>query len=158
MPSKIIIFFNISIVEGRGGSSGIFHVVLSKRSPVIGSSVCCTDGINLFLPRLPPSLFPNNGTCSSVVVCGLVLLFAAVLPAALPTTPPTIPLTKFAVCELPNAELVPAATPEPILAPKIVSPAPIKPAVPPINNASPAADAPPVNAAVPIVPAIVSIF
>jgi hypothetical protein len=45
-----------------------------------------------------------------------------------------------------------------MLAPNIDSPAPINPVVPPIKNASPAADAPPVNAAVPIVPAKAAIF
>ena len=78
------------IVEGRGGGwySGICQV---EFSPVIGLFVCSVCGINLFLPRLPPSLFPNNGTCSSVVPCGLVLLFVAARPAVLPTAPPTIP-------------------------------------------------------------------
>ena len=80
------------------------------------------------------------------------------LPAVLPAIPPAIPLIICPVVEFPNAVLAPAATPDPIVAPKIASLDPINPAVPPVNNASPAADAPPVNAAPPIVAAIVPIF
>ncbi len=83
---------------------------------------------------------------------------AAALPAALPTTPPSVLLIICPAVEFPIAVLAPAATPEPILAPKIDSPAAINPAVPPIKYASPAADAPPVSAAAPILPAKASMF
>ena len=87
-----------------------------------------------------------------------LILLATCLPAALPAIPPAIPLIICPAVEFPNAALAPAATPEPIVVPNIDSPDAINPVVPPINNASPAADAPPVNAAAPIVPAIEPIF
>ncbi len=67
-----------------GGCSGISYDVFS---PVIWSCVSCT---NLFRLRLPPSLFPNNGTRSSVTPGDLVL------PAALPASLPTAPLINIA--------------------------------------------------------------
>ncbi len=87
------------------------------------------------------------------------------LPATLPITPPAsvqrhhlqyILVVNYV--QLPNAVLMPATAPEPIVAPIIASrhsPDAIKPATPPVNNASPATDAPPINAAASIFPAIV---
>jgi hypothetical protein len=60
--------------------------------------------------------------------------------------------------ELPNAVLAPPATPAPIEAPRIDSPAPINPDVPPVTNAFNAAVAPPVAAVAPILVAIAPIF
>jgi hypothetical protein len=85
-------------------------------------------------------------------------LFPIRLPAALPAIPPIVPLKICPSIELPNAILVPAATPDPTLAPKIDSPAHINPAVLPVKTASPPAEAPPVYAAAPTVPAIAPIF
>jgi hypothetical protein len=72
-------------------------------------------------------------------------LLATLVPAALPAIPPATPLIICPASELPKAVLTPEATPEPIEAPNIDTPAPINPAVPPKTNASPAEVAPPVN-------------
>ncbi len=64
------------------------------------------------------------------------------------------PVLRAAAARPQEAHVIPATAPEPIVAPIIASPDAIKPATPPVNNASQAAVAPPVNAAAPMFPAV----
>ncbi len=117
--------------------------------------------IDLFHPRLPPKLLPDNNGCFSSVsdVISLFLnLFAILLPATRPATSPATLLIICPAVELPQTLFAPAATPEETLAPRIASPAPNRSAVPLIKYASPAALAPLVNAAAPVFLAIAATF
>ena len=92
----LTIFFNISIVLLPGTGCGL------SISGINLFTICSSDSIpilsltNLFLPRLPPNLLPNNGVCSvgcdisaGCVAFLFLNLFPIVTPIDFPATPPS---------------------------------------------------------------------